>query len=90
MHTMHGESESISKETVELERIRLKELTKSYHPEDIYNADETALFFQLGPKKTLATSTTNGTKTSKARTTVMLISNSSGTDKCRPLVISKA
>ena len=50
-------------------------MTKSYHPEDIYNADETALFYQLGLKNTLATSTTNGTKTSKARITVMLISN---------------
>ena len=90
MHTIHGESGAISQDTSKNERLRLKEITKDFAPEDVFNADETALFYQLEPKKTLASSKVNGTKQSKPRITVKLVSNSNGTEKCRPLVLSRA
>ncbi|EEC14971.1 centromere protein B, putative [Ixodes scapularis] len=56
---------------------------------DIYNADETGLFFQLLPAKTLASEDDKcvGTKTSKERVTVLLCANMDGSDKRKLLVI---
>jgi hypothetical protein len=31
---------------------KLKTILQSYHPKDIYNADETAIYFKLMPEKT--------------------------------------
>lgn len=49
----HGESESVDKNVVTDWKSKLQELCKDYHPKDIFNADETGLFFQLMPAKTL-------------------------------------
>ena len=43
--------------------------------ENVYNADETGLFFRLGPNRTLATKSdrAKGTKKDKERVTVLLV-----------------
>jgi hypothetical protein len=66
----------------------LPELLRQYSPVDIYNADETGLFWQLLPHKTHAFKgeTCKGGKASKQRITVLLCSNMDGTDK-RPLYV---
>src|SRR4051794_25031444 len=67
-------------------------LKAGYADEDIYNADETGLFFKCLPDRTLnrkGRRCTNG-KLSKERVTLMLCSNSTGTDKLTPIVIGKS
>ena len=86
----HGESASVCAESVESGRDKLKELLKDYQLKDIYNMDETGLFFRLEPNKTLASKTVKGTKKSKDRISVGLCANADGTDKLPPVVICKA
>ncbi|UYV62810.1 hypothetical protein LAZ67_2002000 [Cordylochernes scorpioides] len=63
-----------------------------YDPANIYNADETGLFFQLIPDRTLAHKDENcrGVRRMKQRITVLLCCNSTGTDKWRLLIIGKS
>jgi hypothetical protein len=58
---------------------------------DVHNADETALFYKLMPNKTLVSKgeRCTGSKNSKERITVLLCTNSTGTDKLLPLVTGK-
>lgn len=63
-----------------------------YTPSDVYNADESGLFYQMLPKKTLALKgqTCHGGKHSKQRLTLLLCVNMDGSDKRDPLVIGKS
>ena len=86
-----GESGSVLLEHVESGRTKLQELIALFNIENVYNADETGLFFRLGPNKTLATKNdkAKGTKKNKERVTVLLCCNAIGTKKIKPLVIGK-
>ena len=60
---------------------------------DIYNADETALYYQCLPQGTYILKTENnarGSKGSKKRVTVLLCTNANGTDKFNPMLIGNA
>ena len=57
-----GEANSAPLETLPEERTRLRSLLARYNKEDIYNADETGLFFRMEPNQTLSTGTTAGHK----------------------------
>ena len=59
-----------------------------YEEENIFNADETALFWKLEPKKTLAKERQTGKKKSKDRVTVMLAVSATG-EKLTPVFIHK-
>ncbi|CAB4477464.1 unnamed protein product [Rhizophagus irregularis] len=48
-----GEANSAPLETLPEERLRLRTLLAKYNEEDIYNADETGLFFRMEPNHTL-------------------------------------
>ncbi|XP_039747898.1 tigger transposable element-derived protein 4 [Pararge aegeria] len=67
-------------------------LKMKYSPEDIFNADETGLFFKLTPDKTLKFKGEKcvGGKLSKERITVLMAANMSGTEKRKLLVIGKS
>ena len=67
-------------------------LKMKYSPEDIFNADETGLFFKLTPDKTLKFRGEKcvGGKLSKERITVLVAANMSGTEKRKLLVIGKS
>jgi len=72
-----GESKSVDTETVDEWRIKVKQLISSYEPRNIYNADETGLFYKILPNKTLSFKNeicTSGKK-SKERLPVMLCVN---------------
>ena len=86
----HGEKESADPATVFTGRQTLKKDLSSYSPNDIYNMDETSLFFRLQPGQTLSTEAVKGCKRSKDRITVALCVNSTGTHRLRPFVIGKA
>ncbi|KAM7290331.1 tigger transposable element-derived protein 6-like [Ixodes scapularis] len=70
----------------------LDRILATYADKDTYNADETGLFFQLLPAKTLAAKTDKcvGGKNSKNRITVLVCSNMDGSDKRDLLIIGKA
>jgi hypothetical protein len=40
----------------------LRRILRRYNPDDIYNADETGLFFCMFPNETLAQGSVSGTK----------------------------
>ncbi|XP_042897811.1 uncharacterized protein [Parasteatoda tepidariorum] len=69
----------------------LSNLLKGYNPSDIFN-DETGLFFNLLPIKTLTIKGENchGGKLSKMRLTVLLCANADGSRKLTSLVIGRA
>ena len=60
-----GESESVPLEHVESGRKKLQELIALFDIENVYNADEPGLFFQLGPNRTLATKSDRAKGTKK-------------------------
>lgn len=70
----------------------LPEILKKYASSDIYNADETGLFYELLPTKTLDMKgqLCSGGKHSKKRATLLLCTNMDGSDKRCPLVIGKS
>ena len=67
-------------------------LLQRYAPEDIYNADESGLFYEGLPNKTLAYKGEKcfGGKLSKKRVKLLLCTNMSGTDKRKLLFIGRS
>jgi len=57
-----GEANSAPLETLPEERARLRALLSRYNENDIYNADETGLFFRMEPNQTLSTGAIAGYK----------------------------
>lgn len=93
--TVSGEILSNKPELVEpfLERFREKLIEMDLTREQIYNADETGLFWKQLHKKTMVhahETTAPGTKVSKERVTFLACTNATGGHKVKPLVIGKA
>lgn len=67
-------------------------LKKEFSPRNIFNADETGLFFKALPSRTLAMKgeKCSGGKCSKERITVMVACNMDGSEKIPLLVIGKS
>ena len=89
LYKKHGESANIKIEDVKQEIKTIKQKLSKYDPSDIYNMDETGLFYKLEPNKTLATSQIYGSKRKKERISVGLCTNLPGTDKLKPIIIHK-
>ncbi|XP_064468659.1 tigger transposable element-derived protein 4-like [Ornithodoros turicata] len=88
-----GESAEANKDGAEAwENGQLRQILQDYDPEDIFNMDESALFFKLLPNRTLAFSgeTCSGGKHSKDRISVAFAVNMTGNEKLPLLVIGKA
>ncbi|KAG9302875.1 hypothetical protein G9A89_022291 [Geosiphon pyriformis] len=62
---MHSEANSALLEILPEEQEKLHEIISKYDLNDVYNANETALFFKMPPNATLATRSTSGTKYDK-------------------------
>lgn len=67
-------------------------LMERFSARDIYNCDETALFFQMTPSKThaLKGDPCPGGKHSKVRVTVLLCVNMDGSHRLKPFVIGRS
>lgn len=91
---MSGESNSVDKteENFANWQERLKTILSTYHPDDIFNADETTNFYRALPDKTLEfkTKAFHGGKVSKERLTALVCANMSGTEKLPLLVLGKS
>lgn len=86
-----GEEKSVDLQQVSDWMEKLKEICDGYEAENIYNADETGLFYRIMPNKTLCFKgeKCSGGKSSKERLTVLLCCNIEGEFE-QPLVIGKA
>lgn len=70
----------------------LPALLAPYNENDVFNADETGLFFKCLPDKTLAfkNEKCHGGKLSKERVTCLLAANMTGTEKLKVFIIGKS
>lgn len=67
-------------------------MLKNYEPRNVFNIDETALFFKCLPDKpfTFKKEKCHGGKHSKDKLTILLAVNMDGSEKLTPLLIGKA
>jgi DDE superfamily endonuclease/Tc5 transposase DNA-binding domain len=77
----HGEAASVNMEGAEDRMIELRAIVAPYPSKDVYNMDETGLFWKATPDTTLATESQSGTKKQKARISLANCSNADGSDK---------
>lgn len=70
-------------------RENLRQILKEYSPEDIFNCDETGLFWKMKPCRTISNEQISGKKQSKDRVTILLTCNATGSEKLTPLFIHK-
>ena len=85
-----GESGLVDKTLVDNYRdVVLPSLIKDYESHNIFNADETALFYKAMPNKTLIYKNlpANHVKVNKERLSLLFCANMSGTEKLKPVVI---
>jgi len=81
-----GEGNSAPLENLTEFRSRLQDVIKSYELRDVFNCNETALFWLLEPSRTLSKGVVVGTKKSKERVTVLLTCSALG-EKIKPTFI---
>ena len=90
MRVRHGEAASID-DSVMVEQLNaIQAIAQQFHPQDVYNCDETGLFWKSTPDRGLATQQLSGTKKHKARITVHFCCNADGSHKLPIWFIGKS
>ncbi|KAK8762030.1 hypothetical protein V5799_026703 [Amblyomma americanum] len=87
---LSGEAKEVDAETCATWRSgALQQYLESYSAQDIFNADETALFYKLQPDRTVTFKRDScaGGKRSKERITVLVAANMTGTEKVPLFVV---
>jgi hypothetical protein len=86
-----GKSAGVDLQTVDDFCSLIPEICSDFEPCNIFNCDETDLYYRTIPNKTLSTkgASSKGVKHSKERLTVMFACSATG-EKLKPLVIGKA
>lgn len=71
---------------------KLMENISSYHPKNVFNADETGLFYKCVPDRALSLKLDkcHGGENSEERVTLLLCTNMDGSEKRKPLIIGKS
>lgn len=88
---MHGEAGSAEMELLDMDKAKLRETIDKYALKDIYNFDETAVFYAAPPRTTISSQGFSGWKDSKKRLTVGILCNADGSDKWfDPFIIGHA
>ena len=88
-YNIHDEAASAPIENLSIMREDIRQTLKNYNPEDIFNCDETGLFWKMKPSRTISNGPVSGTKQSKDRVTILLTYNTIGNKKLPPLFIHK-
>ena len=89
---INGEEQAVKEDDViPWLELGLPEVLTDFDADDIYNADETGIFWRLLPDKTLTIrgEKCTGGKKSKERITALVAANMTGTDKLPLLIIGK-
>ena len=76
-----GEAAWADAKAYQMELPVFQKLISHYKPSDVYNMDETGLFYSMPPDRTIASRPQSGQKKDKTRITVALCANSDGSDK---------
>lgn len=86
-----GEANKVSEQSAVEWLNNFKTVLEHYRPEDVWNFDESGIFFNLQPDRTLNVkgSQCHGGTNSKQRLTAAFCCNSNGTEKLTPWVIGK-
>lgn len=89
---MNDESGAVDNNVCEEWKERLRELLTNYTPQNIFNADESGLFYKCLPDPTLAFKEEkyHGGKHSKERVTIFFAANMDGSEKLKPLLIGES
>lgn len=90
LKTLSGEAANKGVEDYEDFYSVIKKKISEYPDENIYNCDETALFFKQAPSKSLVSKIRKGIKKYKDRITILFCTNLTGSHKLKPLVIGKS
>jgi hypothetical protein len=83
-YNIHGEAGSAPIQDLASMREKLHQTLRDYDPKDIFNCDETGLFWKMKPSHTISNSPVAGTKQSKDCVTILFTCNSTGTENCAP------
>lgn len=89
LRRLHGESYSTSSISYETFFNSLSIKIKEYGVENVFNADETGIFYKLIPSKSICKEVRSGYKLLKDRVSVLFCVNMTGSIKRKPLVIGK-
>jgi hypothetical protein len=91
-YKLHGEGASadVYSEDAIKQMDNLRTECSTYALKDIFNMDETGLFWKLQPDRSLATRQTSGGKKSKDRITIALTVNADGSEKLEPWIIGRS
>jgi hypothetical protein len=84
-----GEADSAPLDKLPEFRCNLQSIIQPYQLDDVFNCDETSLYYRMEPSRTLAMGPVSGTKKAKDRVTVLLTANATGSEKLKPLLIHK-
>ena len=86
---LHGDNASVdlTSENIVEQLKKIEKLLEPYDPKDILNFDETGLYYEQSPTRTICSKPMGGSKKSKKRFTVGLLCNADGTYKGHPIVI---
>lgn len=85
--TRHGEANSVDDAATEEQLVEIREIIALYDSADVYNCDESGLFWKSIPKRGLSTQPIAGSKQMKCRITAHFTCNATGTDKPPPWFI---
>lgn len=86
----HGESGSVDLESCRTQIEEIKQRLATFHPNDVYNCDETGLYLKAQSNKSLDSKPIRGKKDIRAaRVSILFCSNATGSDKRKVFVLHK-
>ena len=89
-HYLHGEARDTDAAEVALAIEKMPSILKDYDSEDVFNFDETGLYYRAPPCKTLNIGKVKGSKKKKDRITLGLCTNISGKERLKIVFIHKS
>ena len=86
-HRSHGESGDAQMDNIDNVITTFKATIAEYSPRDVYNMDETGLFYNLAPDITITRRQIEGSKKDKTRIMIPFTCSADGTDQFTPIFI---
>jgi hypothetical protein len=84
-----GESDALDMEAVGVTLLDIRAVVDAYAKKDVFNMDETNLYWRLQADNSLATHQLEGRKINKERITLVICANSDGSEKIPLTIIGK-
>lgn len=89
-YSYSGETGDVDIDELKSKCADIKTILSKFEKSEIYNLDETGLFYKISPNKTISDGPVKGRKREMDRISLILCCNSDGTDKIKLGVIGKA